>query len=73
MSPNRYAGGYGYPAGNGSVNAGGSGGLGVERPGYRPATPNKRCVLFLLGGMAEMDKGRGQYGCEEGDGRGRGD
>ncbi|KAH7413144.1 hypothetical protein BKA64DRAFT_346325 [Cadophora sp. MPI-SDFR-AT-0126] len=37
-SPNRYAGGgYGYTGGNGSA-----GSLGVEQPGYRPATPNKR-------------------------------
>ncbi|KAH6717907.1 hypothetical protein DL95DRAFT_385233 [Leptodontidium sp. 2 PMI_412] len=41
-SPNRYAGGgYGYSGGNaGGMN--GAGGLGVESPGYRPATPNKR-------------------------------
>ncbi|CAL3967052.1 unnamed protein product [Diplocarpon coronariae] len=39
-SPNRYAGGYGY---GGPVNGSGTGGgLGVESPGYRPATPNKR-------------------------------
>lgn len=43
VSPNRYAGGgYGYSGGN-------AGGLGVENPGYRPATPNKRFVLLLLG------------------------
>lgn len=37
-SPNRAAGGYGYPGGPASNH------LGVQGSSYRPATPNKRCV-----------------------------
>ncbi|KAG4444267.1 hypothetical protein IFR05_000242 [Cadophora sp. M221] len=43
VSPNRYAGGgYGYSGGNTAGGMNSAGGLGVESPGYRPATPNKR-------------------------------
>ncbi|KAH7370563.1 hypothetical protein BKA65DRAFT_488715 [Rhexocercosporidium sp. MPI-PUGE-AT-0058] len=43
VSPNRYAGGgYGYSGGSAGAGGMNGGGLGVDSPGYRPATPNKR-------------------------------
>ena len=51
--PGGYNGGYGYTGGRD-----GNGGLGAEKPSYRPATPNSRYVGYLLGDKAQRRGGQ---------------
>jgi hypothetical protein len=55
--PGGYGGGYGYSgAANDSASLGN--GLGTERPGYRPATPNSRYRINLkMGGSGQRMEG----------------